>query len=396
MNTTKEPPMPEYQLEIKQIVNYPRCRVYRQFIRTLMEDQSIRTSGGSGLFYFTVLNSYANFRTSHRKIDGLSYTIYPGEWICSISELTKWFRVKFQHQAFAILKQLSDRNLINYTTLGRGKIIKYKIKGWRHHNTMLDYNAPCQKDIGFFFMPIGVSTQIISADKCSEMDCILDLWMNTIYNDEQVEGSHIGPVVYLRNGTGNPIVSYADLAERWGISKATVGRLLKRMEKLEYISLLTFPGNKGSVIYLQSYLSTMFQISDVMIDKDEVAMTLKIKITPPNEENIQDTTDDNDSTSSVSNDDSSVSKTAMDYVVEKVSQILSTQGFECFHCPHSTHKLYLLSDCREDILDMHLVKKTVNKNKHRYELVILCKSTHEVFKFELTLSQSSDQNTGGF
>ena len=71
--------MPEYQLEIKQIVNYPRCRIYRQFIQSLIEDRSIRVSGGSGLFYFTVLCSYANFRTSYRRLDGIGYTVYPGE-----------------------------------------------------------------------------------------------------------------------------------------------------------------------------------------------------------------------------------------------------------------------------------------------------------------------------
>ena len=70
--------MPTYQLQIKQIVDYPRCRIYRQFVRFLMEDRSIRVSGGSGLFYFTVLCSYANFRTSYRRIDGISYTVYPG------------------------------------------------------------------------------------------------------------------------------------------------------------------------------------------------------------------------------------------------------------------------------------------------------------------------------
>ena len=42
--------MPTYQLQIKQIVDYPRCRIYRQFVRFLMEDRSIRVSGGSGLF----------------------------------------------------------------------------------------------------------------------------------------------------------------------------------------------------------------------------------------------------------------------------------------------------------------------------------------------------------
>ena len=43
--------MPTYQLQIKQIVDYSiRCQIYRQFIRFLMEERSIRTSGGSGLF----------------------------------------------------------------------------------------------------------------------------------------------------------------------------------------------------------------------------------------------------------------------------------------------------------------------------------------------------------
>ena len=69
--------MPEYQLEIKQVVDYPRCRIYRQFIQSLMNDRSIRVSGGSGLFYFAVLSNYANFRTSYRHIDGISYTVYP-------------------------------------------------------------------------------------------------------------------------------------------------------------------------------------------------------------------------------------------------------------------------------------------------------------------------------
>lgn len=52
--------MTEYQLEVKQIVDYPRCWIYRLFVQNLIADRSIRTSGGSGLFYFTVLSSYAN------------------------------------------------------------------------------------------------------------------------------------------------------------------------------------------------------------------------------------------------------------------------------------------------------------------------------------------------
>lgn len=87
--------MADYQLEIKQIVDYPRCRIYREFIQTLLADRSIRTNNGcSGLFYFTVLCSFANFRTSYRRIDGISYTVYPGEWVCPISEMERVIRCR--------------------------------------------------------------------------------------------------------------------------------------------------------------------------------------------------------------------------------------------------------------------------------------------------------------
>ncbi len=130
--------MSEYQLQIKQVVDYPRCRIYRQFVQSLITDQGIRTGGGSGLFYFTVLCSYANFRTSYRRIDGISYTVYPGEWICTVKELAGWFRTHFQHQALDILDELQKRNLISYLSLGRGKAVKYKIRDWKKHNTVPD------------------------------------------------------------------------------------------------------------------------------------------------------------------------------------------------------------------------------------------------------------------
>ena len=61
--------MSEYQLELKQIVDYPRCRIYRQFVDLLIKDKSIRVGGTSGLYYYTVLSCFANFRTSYRRID---------------------------------------------------------------------------------------------------------------------------------------------------------------------------------------------------------------------------------------------------------------------------------------------------------------------------------------
>ncbi len=374
--------MSEYQLQLKQVVDYPRCRIYRQFVQSLMKDRSIRTSGGSDLFYFTVLCSYANFRTSYRRIDGYGYTVYPGEWICTVKELTQWFRARFQWQAMAILEDMQKRNLITYTTLSLGKVVKYQITGWHIHNTVLDYNCPCQKETGFYFMPLDTANALLSSERCSEMDIVLDLWLSTIYNDVQVEGSELGPVVYILNGTGNPLVSYAELAERWGISKTSVCRILKKLEEKNYISLVTFQGRTGSVIYLQNYLSTMFQVSDVMIDKEEVAMALNIKITLPGDtmpgEEIQ--TAEHEVT--VPEELSFVPKAHIEIILGKMAKVLDAQGLSCFRCPKSKYMLFPLSNaCLGDYLPP--LYKT---NDISFGVTILCGDGKPVRTFELTLS----------
>ena len=373
--------MPAYQLQIKQIVDYPRCRIYRQFVHRLMADRSIRTSGGSGLFYFTVLCSYANFRTSYRRIDGISYTIYPGEWVCTLKEVSQWFRTRFQCQAFTVLEQLQKQHLITFQRLDRGNVIRYKICDWARHNTVLEYNAPCQKDTGFFFLPVSIVTDLISTSRCSEMDIILDLWVSAVYNDNQVQGSDLGPVVYFRNGTGSPLVAYTELAVRWGLSRATVGRVLKKLAALDYISLMSFPGRHGSVIYLKNYLSTMFEISDVMVDKEEVAMTLHIRLELPDESGSSQNTPIIEHEIIVSNELNSVSKSHIEIIIQKMAQILMAQGISCFGCPLSRYKLYPLSgDCREDLLPRAREQSTLC-----FGLSILC-GNRQVTTFELTLS----------
>ena len=246
--------MKEYQLEIKQTLDYPRCRIYREFVHTLLADRKLRLNSTSHLFHYTILCCYANFRTSYLRLDGTTYTIRPGEWICRITDLLDWFRVRFQHQAMTILGALQQLHLITYTRLGRGNLIKYHISYWHRHNPILDYNCPCQKDTGFFFIPLTVLSRLIGSSRASEMDIVLDLWLCTIYQDERVLGSDIGPVVYYRNGTGNPLISYNELSLRWKRSRSSVGRLLKKLSDCGYLSLFSFPGRCGSVIYLSNYL----------------------------------------------------------------------------------------------------------------------------------------------
>ena len=331
--------MSEYQLEIKQIVDYSRCRVYRQFIMLLLQDHNIHIGSSSGLFYYTVLCSYVNFRTSYKRIDGISYTIYPDEWLCRVNEVAEWFHTRFQHQALAILQDLQDRGLIAYRLFGRGKLVKFIILGWQKHNRVLEYNAPCSKDSGFFFLPVSEANELVGSGRCSEMDALLDMWINTVYNDEQVQRSYAGPVVYLRNGMGNPLLGYNELAQRWGVSKATVGRYLGKLRDFEYITVLSFSGTHGSVICLNNYLSTMFEVSDVLVDKDEIAMVLHIGVTLPD----TDKTEQKEESYGVSKSADSVSDPYMESVLEKVGEILIAQGFSCTFCPHIRYKLLPLS-----------------------------------------------------
>ena len=373
--------MSNYKLEIKQIVDYPRCRIYRQLIQYLIKDPNIRTGGSSGLFYYTVLCCYANFRTSYKKIDGISYTIYPGEWICRINDLKEFLRTKTAKQTLSILDDLQNRHLIEYSILGHGKLIKFKVNNWCKANRVLDYNAPCQKETEFFFLPISVANELVSFGKCSEMDAVLDLWINTVYNDGNVQGSEVAPLVYIRNGSGSPLLSYEQLAQRWGISKATVGRYLNKLKKEDYIMFVSFQGTHGSTIYVKRYLTTMFEISDVIIDKEELAMALNIDIEIPDETSEIDSASNYNT--SVSKYLDSVSKTSVNVIVEKVAKILSFQGFACPLCPKIEYLLLPLSECKDTIISP---VKVLSKEKVKFLLVMKC-SDKEIFRFEITMKK---------
>ena len=254
-----------------QFVDYPRCRIYRQFVQSIINDRSIRTNGGSGLFYYTVLCTYTNFRTSYHRIGNIRYTVSPGQWICSLTELRKLFRVSRPPKAIAILDMLKSKKVITYELLADGKAVKYTICNWKFHNSMLDNKCPSQKTSGFFFMPLSTAWKLMKGSRCSEADMYLDLWLSTIYDDPRVIGSDIGPIVYLRNGTGNPLLNCTQLAKRWGVSRATVSRVLSHFVALQYIEMISFAGNAGSVIYLTNYLETMFQFPHSSIDKMKVS-----------------------------------------------------------------------------------------------------------------------------
>lgn len=209
------------------------------------------------------------------------------------------------------------------------------------------------------------------------MDIVLDLWFHAIYNDEQVQGSEIGPVVYFRNCTGNPLISYTELGLRWGISKATVSRILTKLQNKEYLLLVSFTGKHSSVIYLCNYLSTMFSISDVMIDKEEVSMTFQVPV-HTNDNNTAPDTSIKDEQIFIENNSESVSESHIRMTVRKIAKILAAQGVSCCECSKTQYKLYSLSDCKG--------------MKSKYSLAIGCPDSDTSYRFELTLSPIARTN----
>ena len=73
----------------------------------------------------------------------------------------------------------------------------------------------------------------------------------------------------------------------------------------------------------------MFQISDVLIDKEEVAMVLNIKIFLPDEGEAVKSEAVMEHDICVSNELSSVSKSHMEIIIEKMAQVLDAQGISC-------------------------------------------------------------------
>ena len=89
---------------------------------------------------------------------------------------------------------------------------------------------------------------------------------------------------------------------------------------------MAFPGIKGSAIYLRNYLYAMFQISDVLIDKDAVAMVFNIKISLQAKGNTTEVRTVLEPGVCVSEELSSASKSHMESIVRKMAEILDSHG----------------------------------------------------------------------
>ena len=142
---------------------------------------------------------------------------------------------------------------------------------------------------------------------------------------------------------------------------------------MNLITLVSFTGKYGSMIYLNDYLSVMFDISDVMIDKEEIAMTMQLPIhVPENKEELCVSEVVKEEQVSVPENNSCVPKSHMQFIIQKVAEMLKSQGIPCCECPKTRYILSPLSSACKNIVNI-------------YTLSIICPYGNAAYRFELTV-----------
>ena len=117
----------------------------------------------------------------------------------------------------------------------------------------------------------------------------------------------------------------------------------------------------------------MFQISDIVVDKEEIAMSLGIKL------ELQEETALTTAASSGSNEVGSVSEMNRHRIERKMREILVAQGLPCASCAKSKYMLLPLSD------DCEVTIEGVPPLRRWLQLVVTCGDAQEVYHFELRL-----------
>jgi hypothetical protein len=64
-------------------------------------------------------------------------------------------------------------------------------------------------------------------------------------------------------------------------TSSSVGRLLIKLADFDYLSELTYAACSGTVFDIKNYLSTIFRIWEVLIDKEEGDMRLNLCVSVP-------------------------------------------------------------------------------------------------------------------
>ncbi len=120
----------------QQLVSFPKVRVQKEWFRYFYDHKNYYNEGNVHLFSLMSLYSYANFRTNQRRIGGMVYSEYPGQWVCRLSSLPRILRVHSKQQAIELLDYFTESGVLTYEFLNEDKDwLRYEIVGWKRHCT---------------------------------------------------------------------------------------------------------------------------------------------------------------------------------------------------------------------------------------------------------------------
>ena len=183
-------------------------------------------------------------------------------------------------------------------------------------------------------------------------------------------------------------MTYDDLALQWDLTIDHAKEILRKFEKLEYISVLQPPLNKqGTLICLKGYLALTFHISDLLIDRNDLPLSLRVRVDLPGNLPVNNPPPLNDKqhTSIPKELTSKAYKQQYEIIIQKVADILSLQGVKCSRCPKACYRLEL------DAVDLSEFFYT---NHHESEnslvgrkmiLTVFCSNNSKLLSFELIL-----------
>ena len=142
----------------------------------------------------------------------------------------------------------------------------------------------------------------------------------------------------------------------------------------DQVSAYINAGVSGRVKIL--YAQKDMEVADVMVDKEEIAMSLCIKL--KSHEVVEEIDAD-----SVSKSANSVSKLDVEILLTKIISFINAQGFSCSDCGRMEYMLLELSDCKEGIKSKI---KSIAEDK-KYRLIVTCGGKRALFEFEIRLKK---------
>ena len=228
---------------------------FRRGMLQILDSLSSR-NGDSHLFHFLALASKSATMPGKQGIIKQDFFAQTGEVCLCMTGEKRWnpkniLGVKNEDELRCVLNDMVGMHLLTYKILKRYEHNVYRISLNTDLLWLNEEPVPGQyafyTNSGFILLRRHAVHRLLrlyqNGRKVSTVDMFLDMWMHCTVNDPLVAGSFVMPVVKFAYNeiqagchVSDPRISLEQLAERWGVSKATVSRRLSDFAKKGWIN----------------------------------------------------------------------------------------------------------------------------------------------------------------